>query len=88
MMVVVALAVPPGERHGLVHRFHNFGEDVFTWLRDKKGAGGVNLGEIDGASGQFTIRDVKAAMLRTLTSWLEEEARRQHLPIALDVQRQ
>ena len=101
MLIVVALVSPPprstetkpGQPEKLtpdflylLHRFHNFGEDVFRWLGDKKGAGEVDFAEIDGPSGQFVIRNVKVAMSRRLLQWLEQEAARQNLAISLDVQ--
>jgi hypothetical protein len=100
MMIVIALVAQPSftTRNGqegfsdeylsLISRFQNFGEDVFRWLRDKKGAGEVDFKETDGPSGQFTVREVKASMLRRVLHWLEEEGARQHLPISLDVQTQ
>ena len=97
MMVVIALVAQPTytKRDGreefsqeyvdLLHRFQNFGEDVFRWLGDKKGAGEVDFTEVDGPSGKFAVRDVKAAMSRRLVQWLEQEAERQHLAISLDL---
>ena len=97
MIVVIALVQPPaydrrnGEKQftqeylSLLHRFHNFGEDVFSWLRDKKGSGEVDFAEIDGPSGRFAVRGIRAHKSRRLLTWLEQEATRQHLALTLEL---
>jgi hypothetical protein len=96
-MMIVALVQPPiydrrsGEKQftreytSLLHRFHNFGEDVFTWLRDNKGSGEVDFAEVDGPSGKFAIRGIRAHKSRSLLTRLDEEAARQHLTLTLEL---
>ncbi|RYE08552.1 MAG: hypothetical protein EOP22_12970 [Hyphomicrobiales bacterium] len=73
------------EHLSLLHRFHNFGEDVFSWLRDNRGSGELDFKEVDGPSGQFAVRGIKPHKSAPLVAWLKQEAARQHLAITLDL---
>jgi hypothetical protein len=71
-----------------VDQFRNFGESVFTWLRHQKGAGEVELDEIDSAVRTFSIHQVHASMSRRVQKWVTDEARRHYIVVSLDVQQQ
>ncbi|WP_240231194.1 hypothetical protein [Devosia lacusdianchii] len=81
--VVVHLEGQPDAYGPLTHQFRNFGETVFGWVRDNK-LGSVDIDEVDRSTNRFSIRDVKAAKLRHLTRWVEEEAARQFLTITTE----
>ena len=83
-IVIVHLVPRQLEPNDSVHRLRNFGEDVFRQLREDDW-GTVGLYEIDRATTQFAIRDVKASKLRRLITWIAQEADRQHLPITTEV---
>jgi hypothetical protein len=52
----------------VVHRFRNFGEDVWTQLRETCD---VSLDEIDRATNTFTVRSVRKREVRTVTRLLQ-----------------
>jgi hypothetical protein len=86
MIIVLTLVVTSNNRLTDLHKFKNFAEDVFGWLRDN-GWGEVDFHEIDGPSGMFAIRGVKSSKSRRVVDWVEQEAKRQHVTISLEVQR-
>lgn len=57
----------------VVHRFRNFGEDVFLALRESCR---VSIDEIDASSSFFHIRDIRAREVRTVTQQVMTELRR------------
>lgn len=69
-----------------LHRFRNFGEDVFTWIRDQKGMGEIEYPELDTSLGKFAVRGIRAHKSRRLLTWLKQEAERQHLTLTLELQ--
>ena len=52
----------------VVHRFRNFGEDVWG---DLKETCDVSLDEIDRATNKFTVRGVRKREVRTVTKMLQ-----------------
>ena len=50
---------------GVLHRFHNFGEDVYRLLSD---ACEIDVDEVDGASGEFSLRAIKTRKASRVTS--------------------
>ena len=57
----------------VVHRFRNFGEDVYRELRDSCT---VSIEEIDRSTTVFTVRDVHTRRVKTVTRAILELARR------------
>ena len=53
-----------------VHRFRNFGEDVYRVLKDSCN---VDLGEIDSATTAFTVRGVHSRDVRRITKIIEKQ---------------
>ena len=60
----------------VVHRFRNFGEDVYRAFR---GQYLVELAEIDAATTQFHVRHVRRKALRSVTRELGRIATAHHL---------
>ena len=54
----------------IVHRFRNFGEDVYRALKDSCN---VDLGEIDKATTAFTVRGVHRRDVRRITKIIEKQ---------------
>ncbi|MFD2057636.1 hypothetical protein ACFSQT_32485 [Mesorhizobium calcicola] len=76
--LVINFNIDQAELYGLIHRVRNFGEDVYRFLRTN-GWGEIDIGEVDAATTQLIMRDIKHSKLRRVTAWVEEEMRRQHL---------
>jgi hypothetical protein len=82
--IVVHLDGQPDAYGHLTHQFHNFGEDVFRWVRDSS-VGEVDLDEVDKSTNKFSIANVKASNCRRVMRWVQEEAVRQFLTISTEV---
>lgn len=87
MSLTVTIEFPGGqdEDRALVSRLRDFGEIVFRKLSSEKGWGEIDLTEVDRATQDFSITNVKAAKLRQLQDWVRSEAKRQQLQIVLEV---
>jgi hypothetical protein len=59
----------------IVHRFRNFGEDIYRELRDTCT---VRIDEIDRSTTSFVIRDVQKRDLGVVTQTIKRELRRHH----------
>jgi hypothetical protein len=59
----------------VVHRFRNFGEDVYRALRDTCS---VSIEEIDASSTSFVVRDIHRRDLGVVTQAIKRELRRHH----------
>lgn len=59
----------------IVHRFRNFGEDVYRSLRDTCS---VSIAEIDASTTSFTIRDIHRRDLGEVTQTIKRELKRHH----------
>ena len=58
-----------------IHRFRNFGEDIFRLLRD---VCSVNIEEIDRATDSLVVRDIHRRDLGLVTLTIKRELRRYH----------
>ncbi|TIS74906.1 MAG: hypothetical protein E5W94_23255 [Mesorhizobium sp.] len=76
--MVINFNTDQAELYGLIHRVRNFGEDVHRFLQTN-GWGEINMGEVDAATTQLIIREIKHSKLRRVTVWVEAEMRRSHL---------
>ncbi len=84
--VLIRVVNDPDGHTDLIHRFRNFGEDVYRHTRDSgQGAGEVDIDEVDAAMNQFSVHRVARVQVRRLVGWLEKEAARQNLLIAIEV---
>lgn len=59
----------------VIHRFHNFGEDVYRALHDTCS---VSIDEIDASTTSFTIRDIRRSDLGIVTQRIKRELKRHH----------
>ena len=59
----------------IVHRFRNFGEDVYRSLRDTCS---VSIAEIDACTTSFTVRDIHRSDLGNVTQAIKRELKRHH----------
>jgi hypothetical protein len=55
----------------LVHEFRNFGEDVFSALRDDYG---VSIDEIDASLSKFHVRNIPTRKVRTVAAQVRKIA--------------
>ncbi len=54
----------------IIHRFRNFGEDIFRALRDSCD---VDLDEIDASTDRFHVRGIKARQVGRVVKTIESE---------------
>ncbi len=87
MNIVITLIVTSNNRISDLHKFQNFAEDVFYWVRDD-GWGDLDFEELDRGADAFAITGVKASKRRRIVNWVQQEAERQCVAISLDVQRE
>jgi len=59
----------------VVHRFRNFGEDIYRVLRDTCS---VSIDEIDRSTTSFIVRDIKRRDVGIVTQTIKRELRRHH----------
>ena len=59
----------------VVHRFRNFGEDIYRSLRDRCS---VSIDEIDAARTSITIRDIQRRDTGVVTRSIKRELKRHH----------
>ena len=59
----------------IVHRFRNFGEDIYRALRDECS---VSIEEIDASTTSFSVRDIQKRDLGRITKIIKEELRHHH----------
>jgi hypothetical protein len=59
----------------VVHRFRNFGEDIYRELRDTCS---VSIDEIDRSTTSFVVRDIHKRHLGVVTQTIKRELRRHH----------
>ena len=60
----------------LVHRFRNFGEDIFCALKDLCS---VSIEEIDLATTNFVVRDIPTRNLGDVTNTIKRLLKKHHL---------
>jgi hypothetical protein len=59
----------------LVHRFQNFGEDVYRALRDRCS---ISIDEIDNATHMFEVREIPRRDTGLVVDTIRREVRRHH----------
>jgi len=75
MSIALQISITDAPTSEVIHRFHNFGEDVYRALRDTCT---VNIEEIDTSTTSFTIRDIRRSDLGTVTQSIKRELKRHH----------
>ena len=73
MGVAIKIQISDEPTSEVVHRFRNFGEDIYRALRDSCN---VSIHEIDRATTSFMVRDVKAPDVVDVTQIIHRELRR------------
>jgi hypothetical protein len=71
MSVTLEVMVPDDGEQTFVHRFRNFGEDVYRALRDECD---VSIHEIDASTTSFMIRAIKRRQARRTAARIREIA--------------
>lgn len=81
-MRAIRIAVSESPTAEVVHRFRNFGEDVYRALRDHCS---VSIDEIDAATTSFLVRDIHKRDVRRIRKVIGNELRRHNFenPAAL-----
>lgn len=59
----------------MIHRFRNFGEDIYRLLRETCS---VDIDEIDAATSSFVVRDIHKRDLGVVTQTIKQELKRHH----------
>ena len=72
-MRAIRIAVSDAPTAEVVHRFRNFGEDIYRALRDQCS---VSINEIDAATTSFLVRDIHKRDVRRISKIIREELRR------------
>jgi hypothetical protein len=74
-MRAIRIAVSDPPTPDVVHRFRNFGEDIYRALREECS---VSIDEIDAATTSFMVRDIHKRDVGRITKLIKEELRRHH----------
>ena len=71
--IKIEISDPPTSE--VIHRFRNFGEDIYRLLRDRCS---LNIDEIDAATNSFVVRDIRRRDLGVVTQTIKRELKRHH----------
>ena len=75
MSAAIKIEISDESTSDVVHRFRNFGEDIYRALRDTCS---VSIEEIDRSTTSFVVRDIQGRALGTVTLTIKRELRRHH----------
>jgi len=75
MSAAIKIAISDEPTSDIVHRFRNFGEDVYRALRDTCS---VSIEEVDASTKSFTVRDIQRRHLGDVTQIIKRELKRHH----------
>jgi hypothetical protein len=75
MSAAIKIAISDEPTSDIVHRFRNFGEDVYRALRDRCS---VSIEEVDSSTTSFTVRDIHRRDLGDVTQTIKRELKRHH----------
>jgi hypothetical protein len=75
MSLSLQISISDAPTSEVIHRFRNFGEDVYRALHDTCS---VSIDEIDASTTSFTIRDIRRSDLGTVTQRIKRELKRHH----------
>lgn len=75
MRAAIKIEISDESTGDVVHRFRNFGEDIYRALRD---VCAVSIDEIDRSTTTFVVRDIPKRDLGLATQTIKRELRRHH----------
>ena len=75
MSVTIKIVISDLPTSEVIHRFRNFGEDIFRLLRDTCS---VSIEEIDRASNSSVVRDIHRRDLGLVTQTIKRELKKHH----------
>ena len=75
MSAAIKIAISDEPTSDIVHRFRNFGEDVYHSLRDTCA---VSIEEVDASTTSFTVRAIHSRDLGDVTQTIKRELKRHH----------
>ncbi len=75
MSVAIKIMISDPPNSEVIHRFRNFGEDIFRLLKDTCS---VNIEEIDRATDRFVVRDIHRRDLGLVTLTIKRALKRHH----------
>lgn len=75
MRVAIKIMISDRPTSEVIHRFRNFGEDIFRLLGDTCS---VSIQEIDRATDSFVVRDVHRRDLGLVTQTIKRELKKHH----------
>ena len=73
MSVAIKIMISDLPTSEVIHRFRNFGEDIFRLLRDTCS---VNIEEIDRATDSFVVRGIHTRDLGLVTQTIKRELKK------------
>ena len=73
MSAAIKIRIAGEPTSDIVHRFRNFGEDVYRALRDTCS---VSIEEVDASTTSFTVRDIHRRDLGDVTQTIKRELKR------------
>jgi hypothetical protein len=75
MSAAIKIAISDEPTSDIIHRFRNFGEDVYRALRDTCA---VSIEEVDASTTSFTVRGIHRSDLGDVTQTIKRELKRHH----------
>jgi len=84
MTAAVLVQISDDPTPDIVHRFRNFGEDVYRALADKCS---VDIDEIDAATTSFVIRNIRRQDIGVVTELIKKQLRQHNFDASGDVVR-
>ena len=75
MSAAIKIEISDEPTGDIVHRFRNFGEDIYRELRNTCS---VSIDEIDRSTTTFVVRDIHKRDLGVVTQTIKRELRRHH----------
>jgi hypothetical protein len=73
MSVAIRIEISDPPTGAVIHRFHNFGEDIYRALQE---ICAVSIEEIDRATSSFVVRDIRRRDLGAVTQIIQRELKR------------
>ena len=75
MSVAIKIEICDPPTSEVIHRFRNFGEDVYRLLRNTCS---VSMDEIDAVTNSFVVREIRRRDLGMVTQTINRELKRHH----------
>jgi hypothetical protein len=84
MSANIKIEISDAPTSDVVHRFRNFGEDVYRLLRETCA---VSIEEIDASTTSFTVRDIHRRSFGVVTQTIKRELKRHHFDLSATLTR-